>query len=119
ASVIVSDVPIVVQHTRLDSRQAELALLSTMAFPAGKRRPYRTGLAQPVTLARAPERHDFAPCGRRPALERRRGRGPDARAGSSRGPRLELLLPSGLRFRHAALVQRRGGRSRRVRRGGG
>ena len=35
ASVIVSDVPIVVQHTRLDSRQAELALLSTMAFPAG------------------------------------------------------------------------------------
>ncbi len=35
ASVFVSDVPIVVQHTRLDSRQAELALLSTMAFPAG------------------------------------------------------------------------------------
>ncbi|BAU48324.1 hypothetical protein SVA_1770 [Sulfurifustis variabilis] len=35
ASVIESDVPIVVQHTRLDSRQAELALLSTMAFPAG------------------------------------------------------------------------------------
>ena len=33
ASVIRSDVPIVVQHTRLDSRQAELALLSTMAFP--------------------------------------------------------------------------------------
>jgi hypothetical protein len=33
ASVIESDVPIVVQHTRLDSRQAELALLSTMAFP--------------------------------------------------------------------------------------
>jgi len=33
SSVIVSDVPIVVQHTRLDSRQAELALLSTMAFP--------------------------------------------------------------------------------------
>jgi hypothetical protein len=32
ASVIESDVPIVVQHTRLDSRQAELALLSTMAF---------------------------------------------------------------------------------------
>ena len=26
--------PIVVQHTRLDSRQAELALLSTIAFPA-------------------------------------------------------------------------------------
>ena len=35
SSVIVSDVPIVVQHTRLDSRQAELALLSTMAFPVG------------------------------------------------------------------------------------
>lgn len=35
ASVIESDVPIVVQHTRLDSRAAEIALLSTMAFPAG------------------------------------------------------------------------------------
>ena len=34
ASVLESDVPIVVQHTRLDSRQAENALLSTMAFPA-------------------------------------------------------------------------------------
>jgi hypothetical protein len=34
ASVIESDVPIVVQHTRLDSRQAENALLSTMAFAA-------------------------------------------------------------------------------------
>lgn len=33
ASVIRSDVPIVVQHTRLDSRQAENALLSTMAHP--------------------------------------------------------------------------------------
>ena len=32
ASVIDSDVPIVVQHTRLDSRQAENALLSTIAF---------------------------------------------------------------------------------------
>lgn len=32
ASVIESDVPIVVQHTRLDSRQAELALISTIAF---------------------------------------------------------------------------------------
>lgn len=32
ASLIVSDVPVVVQHTRLDSRQAELALLSTVAF---------------------------------------------------------------------------------------
>lgn len=34
ASVIVSDVPVVVQHTRLDSRKAELALLSTVAFAA-------------------------------------------------------------------------------------
>jgi hypothetical protein len=34
ASVIESDVPIVVQHTRLDSRQSENALLSTVAFPA-------------------------------------------------------------------------------------
>ena len=32
ASVLESDVPIVVQHTRLDSRQAENALLSTIAF---------------------------------------------------------------------------------------
>jgi hypothetical protein len=35
ASTISSDVPVVVQHTRLDSRQAELGLLSTMAYPAG------------------------------------------------------------------------------------
>jgi len=34
ASLIESDVPIVVQHTRLDSRQAENALLSTIAFAA-------------------------------------------------------------------------------------
>jgi hypothetical protein len=32
ASVIESRVPVVVQHTRLDSRQAELALLSTIAY---------------------------------------------------------------------------------------
>jgi hypothetical protein len=32
ASVLVSDVPVVVQHTRLDSRQAENALLSTIAY---------------------------------------------------------------------------------------
>lgn len=32
ASLIESDVPIVVQHTRLDSRQAQLALLSTVAY---------------------------------------------------------------------------------------
>ncbi|MDV3241136.1 MAG: sensory rhodopsin transducer [Methylocaldum sp.] len=35
ASIIESDVPIVVQHTRLDSRQAELALLTTMAYSEG------------------------------------------------------------------------------------
>lgn len=34
ASVIESNVPIVVQHTRLDSRQEALALLSTIAFPS-------------------------------------------------------------------------------------
>lgn len=33
ASVITSDVPVVVQHTRLDSRQRDSALLSTIAFP--------------------------------------------------------------------------------------
>ena len=33
ASVIASDVPIVVQHTRLDSRQAENALITTVAYP--------------------------------------------------------------------------------------
>jgi len=33
ATLIESDLPIVVQHTRLDSRQAENALLSTIAFP--------------------------------------------------------------------------------------
>jgi hypothetical protein len=32
ASIILSDVPIVVQHTRLDSRQAENALMTTIAF---------------------------------------------------------------------------------------
>jgi hypothetical protein len=32
ASVIESNVPIVVQHTRLDSRQAENALLTTIAY---------------------------------------------------------------------------------------
>ncbi|TMK42348.1 MAG: sensory rhodopsin transducer [Actinobacteria bacterium] len=32
AAVICSDVPIVVQHTRLDSRQPPHALLSTLAF---------------------------------------------------------------------------------------
>jgi len=33
SSVIESDVPVVVQHTRLDTRQPALALLSTMAHP--------------------------------------------------------------------------------------
>lgn len=32
ASLIESDQPIVVQHTRLDSRQAENALITTMAY---------------------------------------------------------------------------------------
>ena len=32
ASVIESDVPIIVQHTRLDSRQAENALITTIAY---------------------------------------------------------------------------------------
>jgi hypothetical protein len=34
AAVLSSDVPVVVQHTRLDSRQAENALMTTIAFPA-------------------------------------------------------------------------------------
>ena len=35
ASIFESDVPIIVQHTRLDSRRAELALLSTIAYSEG------------------------------------------------------------------------------------
>ena len=35
ASVFESDVPIVVQHTRLDSRRAEISLLSTIAYAEG------------------------------------------------------------------------------------
>lgn len=35
ASVIQSDQPVVVQHTRLDSRHPNVALLSTTAFDAG------------------------------------------------------------------------------------
>jgi hypothetical protein len=35
ASVFVSDVPIVVQHTRMDSRHAEVSLLSTIAYAEG------------------------------------------------------------------------------------
>ncbi len=33
STVISSDVPVIVQHTRLDSRQAENALVSTLAYP--------------------------------------------------------------------------------------
>lgn len=36
ASLIESDVPVVVQHTRLDSRQWANALLSTIAFPCNE-----------------------------------------------------------------------------------
>jgi hypothetical protein len=35
ASVFESNVPIVVQHTRLDSRKSEISLLSTMAYAEG------------------------------------------------------------------------------------
>jgi hypothetical protein len=34
ASLLISNVPIVVQHTRLDSRQPANALISTVAFPS-------------------------------------------------------------------------------------
>ncbi|HEY1310964.1 MAG TPA: sensory rhodopsin transducer [Pseudolabrys sp.] len=33
SSVITSSVPVIAQHTRLDTRQPALALISTMAFP--------------------------------------------------------------------------------------
>lgn len=33
ASVFKSNVPVVIQHTRLDSRQSENALMTTMAYP--------------------------------------------------------------------------------------
>lgn len=36
ASVIESDEPVVVQYTRLDSRQEANALMSTMAYPAAR-----------------------------------------------------------------------------------
>lgn len=36
ASVFESDVPVVVQHTRLDSRQSENALMTTMAYPGSE-----------------------------------------------------------------------------------
>jgi hypothetical protein len=32
ASLFVSDVPVVVQHTRLDSRRSEIALMTTVAY---------------------------------------------------------------------------------------
>ena len=35
ASVFESDVPIIVQHTRMDFRHAEIALLSTIAYSEG------------------------------------------------------------------------------------
>lgn len=36
ASVFVSSVPIVIQHTRLDSRQRENALMTTIAYPGSE-----------------------------------------------------------------------------------
>lgn len=36
ASVIISDIPIVVQHTRLDSRQAANALMTTIAYASNE-----------------------------------------------------------------------------------
>ena len=36
SSVFESDVPIVVQHTRMDTRRAEISLLSTIAFAGGR-----------------------------------------------------------------------------------
>ena len=36
ASVIEADVPIIVQHTRLDSRQNANALITTMAYPVSE-----------------------------------------------------------------------------------
>jgi len=36
SSVIISDVPVVVQHTRLDSRQAENALVTTIAYASNE-----------------------------------------------------------------------------------
>jgi hypothetical protein len=36
ASVFRSDVPVVIQHSRLDSRQSENALMTTIAFPGNE-----------------------------------------------------------------------------------
>ncbi|MGF1508547.1 MAG: sensory rhodopsin transducer [Myxococcota bacterium] len=35
AAVVESDRPVVVQHTRLDSRQAENSIMTTVAYPGG------------------------------------------------------------------------------------
>jgi hypothetical protein len=35
ASLLQSDQPVVVQHTRLDSRQSENSLMTTIAYPSG------------------------------------------------------------------------------------
>jgi hypothetical protein len=34
STVIVSDVPVVAQHTRLDSRDPSVSLMTTVAYPA-------------------------------------------------------------------------------------
>lgn len=36
SSIFVSDVPVIIQHTRLDSRQAANALLTTIAYPGSQ-----------------------------------------------------------------------------------
>jgi hypothetical protein len=36
ASLFESSVPVIIQHTRLDSRQAANALMTTMAFPGAE-----------------------------------------------------------------------------------
>jgi hypothetical protein len=36
ASVFESDLPVVIQHTRLDSRQAQNTIMTTMAFPGAE-----------------------------------------------------------------------------------
>jgi hypothetical protein len=43
SSVIRSDTPIVVQHTRLDSRDPHIALLSTIAYPVAQEELPRGG----------------------------------------------------------------------------
>ncbi len=52
ASVIESDVPIVVQHTRLDSRAPSIALLFTVAFSDAAGRSRRPDRAPPFELRR-------------------------------------------------------------------